>query len=77
MKVGDLVWDSGPGSWANAAAFGGGFKKGILISELSAQRFTGNNKVFKVLWADGTIGNNVWDYDLRLLNENSQDPFKS
>jgi hypothetical protein len=22
------------------------------------------NDVFKVLWNDGTIGNNVWDYDL-------------
>jgi len=25
--------------------------------------------VFKVLWHDGTIGNNVWDYDLKVINE--------
>ena len=23
-----------------------------------------SNKVFKVWWGDGTVGNNVWDYDL-------------
>jgi len=28
-----------------------------------------NNKVFKVLWQNGTIGNNIWDYDLELISE--------
>jgi hypothetical protein len=28
-----------------------------------------NNDVFSVLWHDGKIGNNVWDYDLAVINE--------
>lgn len=28
-----------------------------------------NNKVFRVLWQDSTIGNNVWDYDLEVISE--------
>jgi len=27
-----------------------------------------NNDVFNVLWHDGSIGNNVWDYDLVAIN---------
>jgi hypothetical protein len=28
-----------------------------------------NNDVFTVLWHDGKIGNNVWDYDLVVISE--------
>ena len=30
---------------------------------------TSSNKVFDILWQDGTIGHNVWNYDLELLSE--------
>ena len=26
------------------------------------------NKVFDILWQDGTIGHNVWNYDLEFIN---------
>ena len=65
MKVGDLVKDNHP-SW-----LGRDERIGVVISE-STDRYVSMalNKAFKVLWRDGTIGNNVWDYDLRVLNEN-------
>ena len=25
------------------------------------------NQLFNVLWRDGTIGNNIWDYDLKII----------
>ena len=28
-----------------------------------------SNKVFDILWQDGTIGHNVWNYDLELISE--------
>tara|TARA_B100000900_G_scaffold413479_1_gene437577 strand:+ start:1102 stop:1227 length:126 start_codon:yes stop_codon:yes gene_type:complete len=28
------------------------------------------NKVFDVLWLDGTTGHNIWNYDLELIVEN-------
>ena len=65
MKVGDLVLCNSPHSWSNAAVFGGGFRHGLLIEEMPKARPT--NKMFKVLWNDGTIGNNVWDYDLKIV----------
>ena len=36
---------------------------GVIIEQVF-DRLAQNNKVYKVLWQDGTIGNNVWDYDL-------------
>jgi hypothetical protein len=27
------------------------------------------NKVFDILWTDGTIGHSVWNYDLEAINE--------
>ena len=30
---------------------------------------TSSNKVFDVMWRDGTIGHNVWNYDLELISE--------
>ena len=31
---------------------------------------TSSNKVFDVMWRDGTIGHDVWNYDLELVCEN-------
>ena len=56
MKVGDLVKTNHP-SWMNRERIG------MIVGLSPASRPT--NKSFKVLWHDGTIGNNVWDYDLK------------
>jgi hypothetical protein len=62
MKVGDLVKDNHP-SW-----LGRGEKIGVLV-ERTRLGTSSLNKSFKVLWHDGTIGNNVWDYDLKVIRE--------
>ena len=61
MKVGDLVRDNRP-NWL------GGERVGVIISE-STDRYVSMalNRAFKVLWRDGTIGNNVWDCDLKIV----------
>ena len=61
MKVGDLVKDNHP-RWI------GQERTGLLVSE-SNDRYasTALNRAFRVLWRDGTIGNNVWDYDLKIV----------
>ena len=57
MQVGDLVKTShGP------------CKRGLLIEKVR-DRLTMNNKVFKVLWNNGVIGSNIWDYDLEVISE--------
>lgn len=63
MKAGDLVKDNHP-SWMGAE------RVGVVISE-STDHYVSMalNRAFKVLWRDGTIGNNVWDYDLKVVNE--------
>ena len=56
MKVGDLV-----------KTVGGFYRRGILVERVhDPMALVG--KVFKVLWADGTMGNNVWDYDLEVIS---------
>ena len=45
----------------------GFYRRGILV-EQTQDRLAMSNKVFKVLWQDGTIGNNIWDYDLEVIN---------
>lgn len=59
MKVGDLVKDNQP--FASE-------RVGVIISE-SNDRYVSMalNRAFKVLWRDGTIGNNVWDCDLKIV----------
>ena len=61
MKVGDLVKDNHP-RWI------GQERTGLLVSE-SSDRYVSMalNRAFRVLWRDGTIGNNVWDYDLKIV----------
>ena len=60
MRVGDLVKDVHPFGKLPA-------KTGVLIKETKSSRAT--NKVFMVLWFDGTVGDNVWDYDLKVVDE--------
>ena len=60
MKVGDLVKDDHP-SWSGAERIG------VIIERTSHYRRVASNKLFKVLWRDGTIGNNVWDYDIKIV----------
>ena len=59
LKRGDLVFSSRYVAYA---------KWGIILEKVHDPLAT-SNKVFKVWWGDGTIGNNVWDYDLTLLRE--------
>ena len=56
MRVGDLV----------KSVFGF-YRRGILVERVY-DPIAMNNKVFKVMWTDGTIGNNVWDYDLEVIS---------
>ena len=57
MKVGDLVKDNQP--FASE-------RIGLIVGRTNTAL---HNKSFKVLWRDGTIGKNVWDYDLKVINE--------
>ena len=64
MKVGDLVKDNHPNRGM------GPERIGVLVENVGHNRGLGcTNKVFKVLWRNGTIGNNVWDYDLKAISE--------
>ena len=58
MKIGDLV-----------KTVLGPYRRGFIV-EQAQDRLALNNKVFRVLWLDGSVGNNIWDYDLELVNEN-------
>ena len=63
MKIGDLVKDNHPNMrWYT--------KIGVIVENVGHNKGIGcTNKMFKVLWRNGTIGNNVWDYDLKVVNE--------
>ena len=61
MKVGDLVKDNHPSRYgAERCGIILGFSIRFLINRY-------NNNENRVLWRDGTIGNNVWDYDLKIV----------
>ena len=60
MKVGDLV--------RHVLAHKRENLMGVLIEKVH-DPLAMNNDVFSVLWRDGKIGNNVWDYDLVTINE--------
>lgn len=62
MKVSDLVKDNHPSRGMGPERIGVIVGRGV--SMLGASRM---NKSFKVLWRDGTIGNNIWDYDLKIV----------
>ena len=57
MKVGDLVRDNYPTR----------DRVGVIVEQVH-DRLAQNNKCYNVLWRDGTIGKNVWDYDLKVYN---------
>jgi hypothetical protein len=59
MKAGDLVKDNHP-RWI------GQERTGLLVNQTRLGT-SSLNKSFRVLWCDGTIGNNVWDYDLKIV----------
>jgi hypothetical protein len=54
MKVGDLV--------KHALAHKRENMLGVIINKT-------HERVFCVLWRDGSIGKNVWDYDLEMISE--------
>ena len=57
MKPGSLVQH-----WATE-------KTGIILKEFWAPLCgTTVNKVYDIMWLDGTTGHNVWNYDLELVN---------
>ena len=61
MKVGDLVHYNYPGRAK---------KTGVLVKEIYLNVATPLNQCFNVLWQNGTVGNDVWDYDLKIISEN-------
>ena len=61
MKVGDLVRDNHPSRM-------GAERIGVLVARTRLGT-SPLNKSFRVLWQNGTIGNNIWDYDLKVMNE--------
>ena len=65
MKVGDFVKDKYVSPASRQPR-----RVGVLISE-SNDRYVSMalNRAFKVLWRDGTIGKNVWEYDLEVYRE--------
>ena len=59
MQPGDLVKSRAP--WSNLG-------HGIVVKEVF-DRLAQNNKCYEILWHSGETGNNVWEYDLELINE--------
>ena len=55
MKVGDMVKHLLAHKRENMI--------GIVLTKVR-DPIAGTNDVFNVMWRDGTIGKNVWDYDL-------------
>ena len=41
---------------------------GVVMKEVFDPLCGTTNKVFDVLWLDGTTGHNIWNYDLELVN---------
>ena len=61
MKVGDLVACNHPAYFTVGST---PQRMGVIVGRTNSALY---NKSFKVLWRDGTIGNNVWDYDLKIV----------
>jgi|LWDU01.1.fsa_nt_gi hypothetical protein len=60
MKVGDLVRHAHAHKRENMT--------GIILEEAYDPRDPGNrNTIFNVLWRNGKIVKNVWDYDLVMI----------
>jgi hypothetical protein len=60
VKVGDLVKDNHP---SRMSAERVGVIVGMGVNSVRT------NQLFKVLWHSGAIGDNVWDYDLKVISE--------
>ncbi len=60
MSIGDLVKDNHPNRM-------GAERVGVIVG--MGVNSVRTNQLFNVLWRDGTIGNNVWDYDLKVINK--------
>ena len=60
MKVGDMVKHVLAHERENLV--------GIII-EKAHDQLAMTNDVFSVMWRNGMVGNNVWDYDLVVINE--------
>ena len=58
MKPGDLVRDNYPTR----------DRVGVIIEQVF-DRLAQNNNCYNVLWRDGELAKNVWDYDLKVHNE--------
>ena len=54
MQVGDLV---------KASRFDR-IMLGVIVAKVDEPRAL-HNDVFRVLWADGEVGEKIWDYDLK------------
>jgi hypothetical protein len=63
MKIGDLVRDNHPNRTLRIKP-----RHGVLVAQTRIGT-SSLNKSFRVLWRDGTVGDNVWDYDLRVISE--------
>ena len=60
MKVGDIV--------KHVLAHERENMVGIIVEKVHDPLAIAND-VFSVLWRNGMIGNNVWDYDMVVINE--------
>ena len=60
MKVGDLVRSVGYPTRGSMI--------GIIVESVFDPLASGND-VFNVVWGNGSLGKNVWDYDLVVINE--------
>ena len=60
MKVGDLVRHVLSHKRENMI--------GIVLKKMK-DPMAMNNDVFNILWRNGLIGEYVWDYDLKVINE--------
>ena len=59
LQVGDFVKSAYP-AWSDRPA-----RHGFIVEELPNS--TTLNRIFKVLWTNGEIGNNIFDYDLEFV----------
>ena len=59
LQVGDFV-KSGYPAWSDRPD-----RQGFIVEEPPKSRAL--NRIFKVLWINGEIGNNIYDYDLELV----------
>ena len=62
MKVGDLIQHCFVGELV-----------GVIVREVYDVRVAKTeNKVFDILWQDGTMGCSIWDYDLEVVSSESR-----